>query len=155
MTDIVEVAATINAAPERLYALVADLPRMGEWSPECAAVVWLGGSTAAAPGVRFKGTNKNGGKRWQTVCTITAADPGRELSWEARAFGLPISHWRYRFASDGTGGTVVTESAEDRRGMLLRAFGKTASGVGDRHSHNAETMRVTLERLKAAAEASM
>jgi len=49
---------------------------------------------------------------------------------------------------------VVTESTEDRRGMLFRVFGNTASGVSDRHTHNAETMRITLERLKAAAEDS-
>jgi hypothetical protein len=48
---------------------------------------------------------------------------------------------------------VVTESTEDRRGVLFRVFGNTASGVSDRHTHNAETMRITLERLKAAAEA--
>jgi len=30
----------INATPERIYNLVADLPRMGEWSPECKRVDW-------------------------------------------------------------------------------------------------------------------
>jgi hypothetical protein len=75
-----------------------------------------------------------------------------ELAWEARAFGRPVAVWRYRFEPDGDGGTVVTESTEDRRGMLFRAFGSTASGVSDRRTHNAETMRMTLERLKEAAE---
>ena len=28
----------IEASAERIYALVADLPRMGEWSPECRSV---------------------------------------------------------------------------------------------------------------------
>ena len=32
----------IDAAPERLYEMVADLRRMGEWSPECQAVEWEG-----------------------------------------------------------------------------------------------------------------
>ena len=27
--------SVVDAAPERIYDLVADLPRMGEWSPEC------------------------------------------------------------------------------------------------------------------------
>ena len=30
----------INASPDHLYDLVADLPRMGEWSPECERVDW-------------------------------------------------------------------------------------------------------------------
>ena len=72
MTDIVEVSAQMAAAPEKLYDLVADLPRMGEWSPECAGGEWLGGATAARPGVRFRGKNENGRKRWQTVCAAWA-----------------------------------------------------------------------------------
>jgi hypothetical protein len=152
MPDIVEVTQKMGGTPDHLYELVADLPRMGQWSPECSGCEWLGGATEPRPGARFKGKNENGRKRWQTVCTVTVAEPGRELAWEARAFGLPVALWRYRFASDGAGGTVVTESTEDRRGLLFRVFGNTASGVSDRHTHNAETMRVTLERLKAAAE---
>jgi len=152
MTDIVEVSTKTTAAPQRLYDLVADLPRMGKWSPECAGGEWLDGVTEARPGARFKGRNENGRKRWQTVSTVIVAEPGQELAWETRAFGRPVAVWRYRFAPDGDGGTVVTESTEDRRGLLFRVFGSTASGVSDRHTHNAETMRVTLERLKEAAE---
>jgi len=154
MPDVVQVSATMTAPPDTLYAMVADLPRMGDWSPENAGGEWIGGATGATLGARFKGRNENGRKRWQTVCTVIAADPGRELAWEARAFGRPVAIWRYRFSPDGAGGTEVTESTEDRRGLLFRAFGSTASGVSDRRSHNAETMRITLERLKAAAEAT-
>jgi len=152
--DIVEASQKITATPEALYEMVADLPRMGEWSPECAGAEWLGAATGPSAGARFKGRNENGRKRWQTLCTILVADPGRELAWEARAFGRPVALWRYRFAPDGDGATLVTESTEDRRGLLFRALGSTASGVSDRRTHNAETMRVTLERLKVAAEAS-
>jgi uncharacterized protein YndB with AHSA1/START domain len=152
--DIVEVSATITATPEDLYALVADLPRMGQWSPECAGGEWLGGATEARPGARFKGRNENGRKRWQTVCTVVVADSGRELAWESRAFGRPVALWRYRFAPEGDRRTLVTESTEDRRGIVFRALGSTASGVSDRRTHNAKTMRITLERLKAAAEAA-
>ena len=34
------VETVVDAAPERIYDLVADLPRMGEWSPECQRVEW-------------------------------------------------------------------------------------------------------------------
>ncbi|QNE21679.1 SRPBCC family protein [Kribbella qitaiheensis] len=30
-----EASITVEAPPDHLYALVSDLPRMGEWSPEC------------------------------------------------------------------------------------------------------------------------
>ena len=50
----------ISASPERIYDLVSDLPRMGEWSPECERVEWTGGTTVAAEGARFVGHNRGG-----------------------------------------------------------------------------------------------
>ena len=50
MTDLVEVSTTIAAPPESVYALVADLSRMGEWSPETTGVTWLGGAQEPRPG---------------------------------------------------------------------------------------------------------
>jgi hypothetical protein len=38
----------IRATPARIYDLVADLPRMGEWSPECQMVEWTDGSATIA-----------------------------------------------------------------------------------------------------------
>jgi hypothetical protein len=77
---------------------------------------------------------------------------GRELAWEARLFGRPVALWRYTFEPDGNGGTKVTETSEDQRHAVYRALGGLASGVSDRKNHNAQSMRVTLERLKTAAE---
>jgi hypothetical protein len=47
----------INASPERVYALVADLTRMGEWSPECQRVEWDERATGPAEGATFTGYN--------------------------------------------------------------------------------------------------
>ncbi|MGO9154394.1 SRPBCC family protein [Mycobacterium sp.] len=33
----------IAAPPEVVYDLLADITRMGEWSPECCRCVWLDG----------------------------------------------------------------------------------------------------------------
>jgi uncharacterized protein YndB with AHSA1/START domain len=152
MTDAVEVTTTIAAPPQTVYALIADLTRMGEWSPETTSVTWLGGATEPRLGARFRGANRNGLRRWSTICTVVAAEPGRELAWESRLFGRPVALWRYVFEPDGSGGTTVTETSEDQRRAVFRALGGVASGVSDRKTHNAETMRVTLERLKGAAE---
>ena len=148
----VAVSTTIDATPEAVYALVADLPRMGEWSTETAKVAWLGEATEARAGARFRGTNRNGFRRWQTTCTVVVAEPGREISWRARSLGLAVALWSYQFEPDGEGGTTVTESTTDERGALLRVFGPLATGVRDRASHNADTMRATLGHLKHAAE---
>jgi uncharacterized protein YndB with AHSA1/START domain len=152
MSDIVEVSTTMAVAPDHVYDMVSDVTRMGEWSPECTGGEWLGTATGARPGARFRGKNENGPKRWQTVCTVLVAEPGQELAWESRVFGRPVALWRYRFAPGGDGTTVVTESTQDRRGAIFRALGSKVSGVSDRRTHNADSMRVTLERLKVAAE---
>jgi hypothetical protein len=146
-----EVSKRVAAAPERLYALVADLPRMSEWSPENTANIWVDGATGAVPGARFRGANRSGVRRWSTTCTVLVADPGRLISWESRFFGMAIAQWTYRFEPDGQGGTTVTETVEDRRSRLMRTM-QPVTGVKDRAAHNRATMEITLERLKAAAE---
>jgi uncharacterized protein YndB with AHSA1/START domain len=152
MPEAIEESIDVDAPPERVYAMVADLSRMGEWSPENQGGKWLGGATGAAEGARFKGRNRRGWRRWSTVARVVTAEPGREVAWESSAFGLKVALWRYRFEPDGKGGTTVTEATEDRRGRLMLFIGRSATGVADRGGENRKNMRLTLERLKAAAE---
>jgi hypothetical protein len=144
----------IDAAPQTVYELVADLPAMGRWSPECYRCDWLDGATAAAPGVRFRGRNRIGLRRWSTLGTVVVADPGRELTFDVQYMGLPVARWSYRI-SPRDGGCTLTESTDDRRSWLMSLMG-TALFVGtpaaDRTTRNQDTIEVTLARLKEAAE---
>lgn len=152
MADHVSVTTEIAAIPEKVWAMVADLTRMHEWSPENHAVTWLKGATGAVPGATFKGTNKSGKKEWATSGTVVEAVPGRVLSFRVKAVGMKVALWSYRFeASDG--GCTVTESWDDERGPIVTFLGKPVSGVADRASHNRAGMEETLRKLKAAAEA--
>ncbi|MBV8159349.1 MAG: SRPBCC family protein [Acidimicrobiia bacterium] len=149
---MIEESIDIAAPPERLYDMVSDLSRMGEWSPENQGGKWVGGATGAAEGARFKGSNRNGWRKWSTVATVVTANPPKEVAWETKAMGMKVALWRYRFEPKGTGGTTVTESTEDRRGAVMKVLGRTASGVADREAQNKQNMRATLEQLKKAAE---
>src|SRR3954471_1432549 len=154
MADPISVSIDINAPAERIYALVADLPSMGKWSPEATGGKGLGGVTAARTGARFRGTNRNGLFRWSTVCTITSAEPGRNIEWVTKAVGLLTGAlWRYDFKPNESGGTTVIEATAGRRGRLWRGPSPTTVGGKDRAGHNRRSMQTTLERLKAAAEA--
>src|SRR5262245_28715741 len=146
---MIEESIDIDAPPERLYEMVSDLSRMGEWSPENQGGTWAGGATGAAPGAKFKARNSNGKRQWSSVVTIVTAEPGREVSWESKALGLKIALWRYRFEPNGKGGTTVTESTEDLRGSIMNTVGPLATGVKDRTAENKKNMRATLEQLKA------
>lgn len=57
----------IEADPAAVFAMVTDLPRMGEWSPENQGGAWQGGATGAAIGARFLGNNVNGTKKWSVA----------------------------------------------------------------------------------------
>ncbi len=150
----VTVRTEIAAAAEAIYDLVADMPGMGRWSPECERVEWTGGATGPAVGATFTGHNRNGRRTWSTHGTVTIADRGREFTFEVRSvLNLPVSRWSYRFENRPDGTCTVVESTEDRRGRLIRTLGRIATGVGDRPNRNRETMTRTLERLRAAAEA--
>ncbi|MGH9009590.1 MAG: SRPBCC family protein [Acidimicrobiia bacterium] len=151
----VAVSADIAADPEAVWRLISDLSRMGEWSPECTGVSWVGsppGREGPSVGAVFKGKNRSGFRRWSTKGTIVAADPNRRIAWDTAALGLPGARWGYSIEPTD-GGCRVTESWEDKRGGLLTFLGPLATGVKDRAAHNEAGMRATLERLKAAAEA--
>lgn len=154
MTELqVSVSREIAAPAEQVWAMVSDVTRMGEWSPETEGATWLGGATSAAPGVKFRGTNRNGKKKWDTVAKIVDAEPGRVLAFEISAGPLKVAEWRYAFESNGNG-CRVTETWTDQRGVVVKTLGKMLTGVGDRAGHNRTGMEQTLDRLKSAAEAT-
>ena len=133
--------------------MVADLTRMGEWSPENEGATWLRGATGPKPGATFRGANRNGKKKWRTAGTIVDAEPGRLLTFRIKAAGFKVAEWRYIFDTIATG-CRVTETWMDQRGKIAKALGKPVSGVADRATHNRATMERTLEQLKAAAESA-
>lgn len=153
MAGTAEVSIEVGAPAERVYGLVSDLPRMGEWSPECVKCTWRGGASGAAPGARFTGHNRLGRRRWRTNGRVVAAEPSRELMFDISSVGLPVARWSYVIEPTGDGSCRVTERWEDRRGRLITWLGTAFTGVSDRQGHNTEGMRATLERIKAEAEA--
>ena len=145
----------IDAAPEKVYALVSDITRMCEWSPETIKTEWLDGVTGPTVGARFKGTNKNGIFRWSNKPRVLAADEGREFAFVTEMRGNDQTKWSYQFEPDG-GGTKVTESFEmmsDVPGVITfveRHFMR----IKDRKAQLERDMEATLQRIKAAVEGS-
>ncbi|MEU7571913.1 SRPBCC family protein [Micromonospora sp. NPDC049240] len=139
----VRVSRTVAAAPDRVYALVSDITRMGEWSPETYAARWR------EPGRRFTGSNRIGPfYRWRMTATVTEAVPGRVFGFTT---AWPSSStWRYEL-EPVDGGTRVTESMTRATPQMaaVRAVQRLV-GVADRAAHLRAGMATTLERLDAA-----
>jgi hypothetical protein len=148
-----ESSIDVNAELEKVYDLVSDVTRMGEWSPETVRCEWIGGADGAAVGARFKGVNKHGVVRWSTKPTVVVADPGREFGFVVSHLGRDMTKWTFRFASTGTGTNVVESFTmlADQPWYYTLAD-RLLMGVNDRKADLEEGMRQTLERVKAVAE---
>ncbi len=150
----VEVSTHVDAPAAVVYDLVADLPRMGQWSPECTRVAWRGGATGAAKGAGFRGWNRRGPIRWRTDGVIVEAERGRALVFDVRGLGLRVARWGYRFEPDADGrGCTVTEEWTDHRSRPYALLTGVAINIRDRAAHNRDGMERTLASIKATAEA--
>jgi uncharacterized protein YndB with AHSA1/START domain len=143
------------AAPaDRVWDLVSDITRVGEFSPETFEAQWLGGASGPQAGARFRGhVRRNGrGPVYWTLCTVVACEPGREFAFEvAGPGGATVNTWRYQL-EPSAGGTDVTESFELADTPLLRLYWMAAGFARGRTNRNG--MRVTLEKIKAVTESA-
>jgi len=148
-----QVELEIDADADALYDMVSDLPRIGEWSPECERVEWEGEVTIPVQGTTFIGHNAVGpGRRirYRRHGEVLAADRGKEFTFITDEGGRPSTLWRYRFEPT-TKGTKVTEGYEVR---WIPTWARILDVPTNRHKELLEGMRTTLGRLKVAAESS-
>jgi hypothetical protein len=149
-----EVETFVDAPPQTVYALVSDVTRMGQWSPETYRCDWIRGATGPAVGARFKARNRRGRLRWSNKPEVVVADPGQEFTFRRRVAGNEVV-WRYRMAPRGSGTRlwesyqVLTPSPAWADWLVLRLI-----GVTDRDADLVDGMRQTLARIRAAAEAA-
>ena len=143
-----EATVHVDAPPSRVWALISDIPRMGEWSPETYRAEWLDGATGPAVGARFRGYNRRPFlQRWSTRPTIRVCDPERELAFALGLRTRDFVVWRYRLEPAGDG-TDVTESVTVR-GWALYGLLRPRR----RERQLVDGMRQTLARRKEADEA--
>ena len=138
----------IEAPPERVWALVGDVRRMPQWSPELRRLLVLGRGPVAV-GATLLGLNRRGLVVWPTVSRVTRLEPGRAVAWRTRESGAT---WTYELAAAPAGSRLVA-----RRDLHAFTRGTTllAPVIGGAVGHDRELeagLRTTLERIKAAVE---
>lgn len=142
----------IDRPPEVVYELVADITRMGEYSPICQACWWDDDNQGV--GAWFTGRNETPDRTWETRSQVVAAEPGREFAWQV---GGDKVYWGYTF-EPADGGTKLTESWEFLPGgieMFHERYGDDAQAEIDKRTEAAHTgIPATLAAIKKAAEAT-
>jgi uncharacterized protein YndB with AHSA1/START domain len=141
---------TIDATPEEVWAVLADLSRMPELSPETVRMVPL-----KPGGLReeqwYLGINRRGIAVWPTRSVVAYVEPGTALAWDTRTSG---ARWIYELSAEGAGTRVVhRRPVPSGMSVLSRAFAAVLLGGVEQHADELEAgMQQTLARLKAAVE---
>jgi polyketide cyclase/dehydrase/lipid transport protein len=144
-----ETSIEIQASPDAVYALVSDLPRMGEWSPENIGGEWQNGGSGQV-GDRFLGHNRTSERAWSVPVMVTVAERGKCFEFVTRPDEGPYVRWTYRLEPSGTG-TRVTEIWDVEK--LSPGRQQATQEQLDARSQYTETMLIkTLAALKATAE---
>jgi hypothetical protein len=148
-----ERSVEIAAPADVVWGLVADVRRMGEWSPHTVQAEWVDAPVGDGPAVgrRFRGTNRLPiVRQWTSTATVTECEPGRRFAFAVgRKVEDPNTLWSYDFEPVATGGTRVIERWRMVRepGVVLLYYRL----IGQRR-RIAEGVEETLRRLKTAAE---
>jgi ribosome-associated toxin RatA of RatAB toxin-antitoxin module len=146
-------SVTVNAAPEAVYDLVADVTRIGEFSPVCKSAQWTDDAHTT-----FTGDNVTPEMQWTTHCRVDVAERGEEFTFTNAGMDgqRDLVRWSFTFAHVGDG-CEVTEHWQ-----VLPGYGEFMHSVApdmdveayldgvvpNTHAGMAET----LAKLKAAAE---
>jgi uncharacterized protein YndB with AHSA1/START domain len=138
-----QASVTISAPPERVWARVTDLARMGDASPVCTGCDWDDPATGFAEGAWFTGHNADGDRTWSSRCEVVDVDPG-------------LVRWGYAVEPDGEG-TRLTESwavLDDYPGFITTYFPDVDLGerLADRERTAHEGIAATLGAIKRELE---
>lgn len=150
-SETVSVTRIINVPGPKAWALVTDLPRMGEWSPENQGGQWVKASGPSL-GAILKGSNKNGRRKWSTKVRVTEFEPQRRFAFDLVVGGHVMCTWGYEVDDRGSS-CEVRHFWVDKRNGFDRRLGKLVSGVSDRAEYNRKNMEITLANLAKSAEA--
>ncbi|GAA4859508.1 SRPBCC family protein [Kitasatospora terrestris] len=159
----------VNAAPAAVYAVVSDLPRSGEWSPECQGGEWISGAPGEVGSV-FRGENLRSEEvvswapvvrgTWHTHAEVVAAEPARTFRWamqDSRGRAQQ-SVWGFDVEPDGEGSVLVhhfemASATEGIRGITAEMDDvEKKQFFTDWGVKLEQDLGVTLERIKLVIE---
>ncbi len=145
-----EESLEVAAPPAQVWALVSDLPRLAEWSPQVVRS-FQRGSGPVQLSTRFFNINRRGLLVWPTHSKVVRFEPHHEI-----AFRIKDNRTIWSFTLEPTErGTLITQRREAPDGISDISAKLTKVMLGGHAKFRGELragMRSTLERIKVAAE---
>lgn len=148
-TPQLEQSIDIAAPPVAVWALVTDLPRMAQWSPQVLKTFVRGG--VVRQGATMVNLNRRGPLVWPTQSQVVRFEPHRDFAFRIKE---NWSIWSFELEPTETG-TRLTQRRETPRGVSGISTFLTAKVLGGKETFEAELlegMRQTLQRIKAEVE---
>jgi uncharacterized protein YndB with AHSA1/START domain len=138
----------IDAPVAKVWALVSDLSRMPQWSPQCRVMKALG---PLRQGTRTINLNRRNKMFWPTTCVVTEVIPEKKMAFQVNQNG---AIWSYELEPTDAG-TRLVESRHAENGVT--AFSTLSvnamfGGVPNFERELVDGMNASLSRIKAAAE---
>lgn len=150
VAPLIEETIEVSAQPERVWALVTDLPRMARWSPQVLKTIVRGDGVGL--GTRTVNINRRGPLVWPTRSKVIRFEPHREF-----AFRIKDNFTIWSFTLEPTAsGTRIVQRREAPDGTSEISSRLVKAVMGGQVSFTEELragMRQTLSRIKAEAEA--
>ncbi|QBJ95810.1 SRPBCC family protein [Rhodococcus sp. ABRD24] len=149
MTNTLEASIDIAATPQDVWAIVSDLKRMGEWSPQCRKMRVSG---EVREGTKTFNINRKGLLVWPTTSKVIRFEPNKAI-----AFRIAENRtvWSYTLEATETG-TRVIERREAPTGTSQLSQFLIKHVLGGAEAFEADMivgMHATLARIKNEAEA--
>jgi hypothetical protein len=139
----------IAAPPDKVYGLVSDIARMGEWSLEAVGGRWIDGGTGQV-GDWFMGENATAEREWERECEVAAAEPGVDFTFVVGGVEANCTWWSYELEPIEAG-TRLTE-----RWWIVNKTPAVAAAPPEAYAKRVAYTQTMLDQtvgaLKAAAE---
>ncbi len=148
MTRSLESSIDIAATPEQVWAVVSDLKRMPEWSPNCRKMLVLGTPKVGTFSINV---NRDGWKVWPTTARIVRFEPNKAVAFKVLENGLT---WSFDIEPTPTGSTLVQRRTDSADATLFAkaVLRVTMGGIDNVDETGVRGMSTTLDRIKQAVE---
>jgi uncharacterized protein YndB with AHSA1/START domain len=141
----------IAAPTERVWAMVSDVRRIPDWSPQVDSTRLCAGFDAIGLGTQFTNLNSDGDLVWTTHGEVVRFEPRREIAFRIEENWVI---WSFTVAPERAG-VLLTQRREAPDGISDLSLELTNGFMGGVEVFTASMragMRLTLERIKAEAE---